>query len=288
MDASDKIKNFQQKNENENKIAVIDDEIEVPELDSNCQQRKVPSTRCERFMKILGLFFRVALRTLYNYVRSIFVRGHSAISAFLDEQNMELIVDNMCELRGTALKLGQIISMQDPKVVSPKLIEIFDRVRQRAYYMPDYQLNQSMIEAFGGNWKSEFAAFAEKPFAAASIGQVHKGKTHGGVAVAVKVQYINISKSIENDLNNLVGMLKMFNLFPPGLFIDQIIDTARRELAWEVDYARERDYQKKYRTLIGKYKEYYVPQVFDELSTGNVLTTELVPGVPIDKCLELE
>lgn len=275
MDASDKIENFQQTIENENKLEIIDDEIQVPELNSNSQQRKVPTSRFDRAIKIFGLFLRLAWNRLWN-------------GSLLNEQNMELIVDKMCELRGAALKLGQIISMQDPKTVSPELIEIFDRVRQRAYYMPNDQLEESMIEAFGENWKSKFASFTEKPFAAASIGQVHHGKTHDGVAIAVKVQYANISKSIENDLKNLVGILKLINLFPPGLFIDQIIDKAKNELAWEVDYVRERNYQNKYRDLIGEYKEYYVPKVYEELSTGNVLTTELVPGSPIDECLKLE
>lgn len=56
---------------------------------------------------------------------------------------------------------------------------------------------------------------------------------------------------------------------------------------WEVDYLREADYTEKYGEMVKPHKEYRVPQVIKELSTKSILTTELVPGVPLDKCFEL-
>lgn len=62
---------------------------------------------------------------------------------------------------------------------------------------------------------------------------------------------------------------------------------AKRELSWEVDYVREAEYTTKFGEMIAQYKEYRVPQVIQEMSTKSVLTTELVPGVPLDKCFDL-
>lgn len=62
---------------------------------------------------------------------------------------------------------------------------------------------------------------------------------------------------------------------------------AKRELVWEVDYLREANYTEKYGEMIAPYKEYKVPKVYRELTTKGVLTTELVPGVPLDKCFDL-
>lgn len=62
---------------------------------------------------------------------------------------------------------------------------------------------------------------------------------------------------------------------------------AKRELTWEVDYIREAEYTEKFGEMIAPYKEYRVPRVIKELSTQSVLTTELVPGVSLDKCFDL-
>lgn len=90
----------------------------------------------------------------------------------LSPQNAERIVDTLCKVRGAALKLGQILSIQDTNVVSPQLIQAFDRVRQAADYMPDWQVEKVMVKELGKEWRSKFASFEDKPFAAASIGQV--------------------------------------------------------------------------------------------------------------------
>lgn len=92
--------------------------------------------------------------------------------ALFSPQNAERIVDTLCKVRGAALKLGQILSIQDSNVVSPQLIKAFDRVRQAADYMPDWQVEKVMVKEFGKEWRTKFCTFEDKPFAAASIGQV--------------------------------------------------------------------------------------------------------------------
>lgn len=92
----------------------------------------------------------------------------------LSPQNAERIVDTLCKVRGAALKLGQILSIQDTNVISPQLIQAFDRVRQAADYMPDWQVEKVMVGEFGDDWRSKLRSFENKPFAAASIGQVRQ------------------------------------------------------------------------------------------------------------------
>lgn len=140
---------------------------------------------------------------------------------------------------------------------------------------------------FGSDWRLKLKSFDDKPFAAASIGQVHRGVLHDGTEVAIKIQYPGVAKSIESDIDNLVGMLKVWDVFPPGIFIDNVVKVAKRELVWEVDYIREANFTEKYGEMISPHKEYRVPKLIRELSTKSVLTTELVPGVPLDKCFDL-
>lgn len=105
--------------------------------------------------------------------------------------------------------------------------------------------------------------------------------------MAVKIQYPGVAQSIESDIDNLVSMLKVWNLFPPGMFIDNVVKVAKRELAWEVDYLREAEFTTNFREMIQRYPQFKVPKVINELTTQRVLTTEFVPGVPMDSCFNL-
>ena len=104
-----------------------------------------------------------------------------------------------------------------------------------------------MQKELGANWRSLLSEFEDKPFAAASIGQVHLGKTKGGKEVAVKIQYPGVADSIDSDIRNLMGILAMWNIFPKGMYMDNLMGVARSELAWECDYVREADYMRQFR-----------------------------------------
>ncbi|XP_023161996.2 atypical kinase COQ8B, mitochondrial [Drosophila hydei] len=261
----------------------------LPELSKVAKQRRVPASRLGRMASFGGLFAGLGLGTINELTKGALGLGGSTNmrDALLSPANAERIVDTLCKVRGAALKIGQILSIQDTNVVSPQLAKAFERVRQAADYMPDWQVERVMTTQLGPDWRKRLRTFDDKPFAAASIGQVHRATLLDGMEVAIKIQYPGVAQSIESDIDNLVGMLKVWDVFPQGFFIDNVVRVAKRELQWEVDYAREADYTEKFRQMISPYKEYYVPKVVRELTTSSVLTTELVPGVPLDKCFEL-
>jgi len=118
-----------------------------------------------------------------------------------------------------------------------------------------------LAKELGTNWKDRFETFNLKPFAAASIGQVHEATIKDGTRVAVKVQYPGVADSIKSDIDNLVGVMKIWNMFPQGMFIDNIVKVANKELSNEVDYIREAECTKKFRKLLEPYNDYYVPKV---------------------------
>lgn len=117
--------------------------------------------------------------------------------------------------------------------------------------------------------------------------KVHHGVLHDGTKVAMKIQYPGVAQSIDSDIDNLVSMLKVWNVFPPGMYIDNIVKVAKRELAWEVDYVREAEYTTSFKEMIKDYPEYKVPQVYPDLGTARIITTEFVQGVPMDSCFGL-
>jgi aarF domain-containing kinase len=185
-------------------------------------------------------------------------------------------------MRGAALKLGQMLSLQDESFLPAPLAEALKRVRTHADVMPAAQLERVMSDNLGAEWRSKFAHFGTLPVAAASIGQVHQAALHDGRAVAVKVQYPGVAQSIHSDLSNLETLLSVLRVAPPGLYLDRIIEVAREELAEECDYTLEAGYQARFRSLLAGDPDFLVPELVQDLSSANVLTSGWVDGVPID------
>ncbi|KAL2740638.1 hypothetical protein V1478_000779 [Vespula squamosa] len=262
-------------------------------LSANAKERTVPSTRLQRMFNFGTLGIGLGIGTIAEYTRRSLGLKEQRISKtvdnmFLTKANAERIVTTLCKVRGAALKIGQILSIQDNTVISPELQQVFERVRQSADFMPKWQIEKVLCSELGHDWRTKLAEFEEKPFAAASIGQVHHATLLTGEDVAIKIQYPGVAAGIQSDIENLIGIMKVWNMFPEGMFIDNLVEVAQRELAWEVDYQREAECTKKYKELMTPYNDYYIPKVIDELSTNQVFTTELVDGIPVDKCAEMD
>lgn len=100
------------------------------------------------------------------------------------------------------------------------LLQIFERVRHSADFMPSKQVHMVLRRELGDDWREKFLEFEEKPFAAASIGQVHRATTKDGKRVAIKIQYPGVAEGIDSDIDNLVSILNLGGIFPKGMFLD--------------------------------------------------------------------
>uniref|UniRef100_A0A674NWX5 Atypical kinase COQ8A, mitochondrial n=1 Tax=Takifugu rubripes TaxID=31033 RepID=A0A674NWX5_TAKRU len=260
-------------------------------LSDKARERKVPVTRLSRLANFGGLALGLGIGALAEVAKKSIRHNNGGgvldSSPFLSEANAERIVRTLCKVRGAALKLGQMLSIQDDAFINPQLAKIFDRVRQSADFMPIKQMMVTLNSDLGPNWRDKLESFEERPFAAASIGQVHLARLKDGREVAMKIQYPGVAQSINSDVNNLMTVLNMSNALPEGLFPEHLIDVTRRELSLECDYIREARCAKKFRELLKDHPFFYVPEVIDELSSRHVLTTELVPGFPLDQAESL-
>ncbi|XP_006627695.2 atypical kinase COQ8B, mitochondrial [Lepisosteus oculatus] len=264
-------------------------------LSDRAKERSVPATRFSRLANFGGLAVALGLGAIAEVTKQSLggkqtqANGRALLdSPFLSESNAERIVDTLCKVRGAALKIGQMLSIQDSSFINPQLQKIFERVRQSADFMPAWQMTKVLQEELGADWRDRLASFEEKPFAAASIGQVHLGVLKDGREVAMKIQYPGIAQSIRSDVNNLLSVLKMSVALPQGLFAESSIEVLQRELEWECDYRREAKCAKRFRELLDGDPFFTVPAVVDDLSTERVLCMELVSGVPLDRCIDLE
>ena len=167
-------------------------------------------------------------------------------------------------------------------------------------------LQRVLRDTLGDDWRSHFSEFDLRPFAAASIGQVHRAKLSPSsplarntdkypnlTDLAVKVQFPGVRESIASDLGTLRWLLVASAALPRGLYLDNTLRVMGRELEDECDYEREAECGTRMREFVetsrdpGLREAFAVPRVVDELSGKMVLTTELMHGRPLKDVLTL-
>ncbi|WEW61939.1 hypothetical protein PRK78_007439 [Emydomyces testavorans] len=249
-------------------------------------ESRVPSSRLGRLWEYSGLATSMAFGIMGEGIRRVTRSDEASTgSLLLSPANIERLVAKLSKMRGAALKLGQMLSFQDSKMLPPTIQEVLQRVQDRADYMPASQRDRVLTDNLGPKWRELFETFGEIPIAAASIGQVHAATLKGtGQRVAVKVQYPGVANSIDSDLNNLSILLTASRLLPKGLYLDKTIANARTELAWECDYTREAECAQKFRQLLqDETSTFVVPEVIPSASGKQVLTMEHMAGIAVTK-----
>ena len=204
----------------------------------------------------------------------------------LTPANARRLTDRLAHLRGAAMKLGQMISMDAGDLLPPELAEILSRLRERADFMPPRQLDKVLAEEWGKDWRTTFRRFEPRPIAAASIGQVHRALTKDGRTLAIKVQYPGIAKSIDSDVDNVAALLKLTGLLPPELDIAPLLAAAKEQLREEADYLREGAMMQRFAGLLEGRDQFVVPTLDEELTTARVLAMSYEEGGPIEGLTE--
>ena len=212
------------------------DSVDVKPKPYQMLESRVPSSRLGRLWQYSGLATSMAFGAVGEGLRRA-TGSQDSGSLMFSAGNMERMVAKLSKMRGAALKLGQMLSIQDSNMLPEPIQQVLQRVQDRADYMPAWQRDQVLVENLGPNWRDLYTSFNEIPMAAASIGQVHSAVLKStGKPVAVKIQYPGVADSIDSDLNNLSVLLTASRLLPKGLFLDKTIANARTELGWECDY----------------------------------------------------
>ncbi len=192
------------------------------------------------------------------------------------------LADRLSHLRGAAMKLGQMISMDAGDMLPRELATILASLRDAANFMPPRQLEKMLTAEWGANWRDQFSDFAMRPIAAASIGQVHRAVTRDGRVLAIKVQYPGIRESIDADVDNVAGLLRMTSLLPTQLDLRPLLEEAKVQLHEEADYRREGQQMQLYAQRLAGNDRFVVPALDETLTRDRVLAMSFEPGVPIE------
>lgn len=243
----------------------------------------VPSSRLARLTRLGSMTAGVAGNMALNGVAQL-GRGQrpSMKGLLLTPANVRRITDQLAQMRGAAMKVGQLMSMDTGDVLPPELTEILGRLRADAAFMPPAQLKKVLAKNWPEGWLNGFERFDVRPIAAASIGQVHKARLRDGRDLAIKVQYPGVAASIDSDVANVGGLLRMTGLLPKGFEIAPYLEEARKQLHEETDYALEAAHLTRFRGLLDGDDRFVLPEVVEEWSTPDILAMTFVEGSPIE------
>ena len=243
----------------------------------------IPQTRLGRIAHIGLAAGELALGAAAEGLKR-FARGEGADlgSALFSAPNARRLAVRLARLRGAAMKIGQLVSLQGEDVLPPEFARALAVLRAQAAPMPAQQLRRALGREYGKGWEQQFAVFDFEPIAAASIGQVHRATTADGRDLALKIQYPGVARSIASDVDNVAVLLRLFNLLPLDLDVTGIAAEAKRQLAQEADYISEGRFLERYARLVDDEPALLVPRVHWDLTTPRVMAMDFVEGEPLD------
>jgi predicted unusual protein kinase regulating ubiquinone biosynthesis (AarF/ABC1/UbiB family) len=192
------------------------------------------------------------------------------------------VVKSLDEAKGLPVKIAQMMSYFDfymPYAVK----EVFATLRNQGLPINPLVVASCVKEQLGAPPSQVFAEWEATPFAAASIGQVHRAQLRSGEAVAVKVQYPGVKETIESDMGSISLLGKLAKLILRGPDAGPIIDEIREHLLIECDYELEATRQETFRQIFDDHPVIVIPNVHREFSTGKILVTSYFEGQTLEE-----
>lgn len=247
----------------------------------------VPKGRLSRLSKLGSLASRVAGNMLAEGVSELAKGKRPKIKdLLLTPTNAIRVADQLAQMRGAAMKVGQMISMDAGDILPAELTDLLARLRSDARSMPEKDLKSLLEAQWGENWQKKFIQFPLQPIAAASIGQVHKVITEDLQRLAIKIQYPGIKQSINSDVDNVATLIKMTGLLPKGLDIKPLLAEAKKQLHDEADYALEGRYLTQYAAVIENDDAFVMPILDKAFSSDTILAMSFVDGTAIEQLVD--
>jgi predicted unusual protein kinase regulating ubiquinone biosynthesis (AarF/ABC1/UbiB family) len=200
----------------------------------------------------------------------------------LNVANAERIADTLSRMRGAAMKLGQLLSLEGGTVLPQAFTDALTSLQASGDRMSPAQLHGVLGREYGHGWRDRFSEFEEEPFATASIGQVHHARARDGRDLALKIQFPGVAKSIASDVDNLAVLLRTTGIVPRDYDLTPLIETVKVQLRHETDYKTEAESLARYRKLIQDEPTFVVPRPYDDLTTHRILAMEFLAGEPIN------
>ncbi|MDO5498396.1 MAG: AarF/ABC1/UbiB kinase family protein [Propionibacteriaceae bacterium] len=249
----------------------------------------VSGSAFRRGSRLLSLPFGAAGRATKGLGLRLAGTDAETVNARLRSETAEQLFRVLGELKGGAMKFGQILSlfevMLPDDIAGPYRVQL-RKLQDSAPPMPTSRVHAVLAREFGADWRSLFSEFANRPTAAASIGQVHKAVWAAtGEQVAVKVQYPGADKALESDLKQLSRITGLISPLTGGIEVKPLIEEIVERILEETDYDLESDHQQQAADGFEGHPEFKVPHVLAH--TPRAMVSEWIDGVALSTVADL-
>ncbi len=250
------------------------------------RKSRVPAGRLSRLWHLGNAATRLAAGGAVEATQRLLGRSEAEHNAFLTLDNARALANRMSRLRGAAMKLGQMLSLEGDSMLPKEFADALAVLRDNADTMPRSQVAEVLGGAYGPEWETRFLSFDFEPIASASIGQVHRATARDGRRLALKIQYPGVARSIDSDVDNLATLFNLSRIMPSGVDSNGLIEEIKRQLHEEVDYERELEKLLEYRQLVSDVPRVRVPEGYTDLTAKTVLAMEYIDATPLSRWQE--
>ncbi|MER6768746.1 AarF/UbiB family protein [Streptomyces bacillaris] len=242
----------------------------------------LPRKAVTRTAKLAALPLGFAGRATWGLGKRIGGRSAELVAREVQQRTAEQLFKTLGELKGGAMKLGQALSVFEsalPEEIAGPYRAALTKLQEAAPPLPAGTVHAVLAERIGEDWREYFLEFEDKPSAAASIGQVHRGVWHDGREVAVKVQYPGAGEALLSDLAQLSRFARLLGPLVPGMDIKPLIKEMRDRVSEELDYELEAQSQREHAEEFADDPDVVIPGVVHQ--SDQVLVTEWMDGIPL-------
>jgi predicted unusual protein kinase regulating ubiquinone biosynthesis (AarF/ABC1/UbiB family) len=257
------------------------------------RDKPIPTGRVRRTAKVGGLVGGQAARGYATKAANV-ARSEEGRKAAIERRQLaaaEQIVEVLGQMKGAAMKVGQVASFIDMSGLPPDAQEMFQaklaELRDSAPKVSFKDMRKVIEADYGEPLKEVFAEFEEEPLAAASIGQVYRARLHDGRRVAVKVQYPGVAQAVRADLQNIGLILRAVKRMAPGLDPKAMAREIRERMTEELDYEHEAQAQRQFARAWRGHPFVVIPDVVTSLSREHVLVSEWIDGIGFEEVKKL-
>jgi predicted unusual protein kinase regulating ubiquinone biosynthesis (AarF/ABC1/UbiB family) len=249
----------------------------------------IPTGWLQRGAKLAGQTAKSAARFTGTRVKSF--ADPSRAGEFVDsfhQQTAKQLVDMLGEMKGAAMKLGQLASFYEFGGLEHlgTYRDALTMLQNSAPPMDPAASRRVIEEEFQATVEDVFPGFIDEPVASASIGQVHRAYLPSGEEVAVKVQYPGVDEAVRSDLKNVTAMTKLAVAIAPNLDPKEVANEVRDRVLEELDYRREAKNQAMFAELFRDHPFIVVPKVYEEHCRTRVITQEFLRGRPFSSAYD--
>lgn len=234
--------------------------------------KDIKSGLIKRNFGMAKIIYRVGSDFLKEKSESVLEKGANALAP-----HSELIFSELAMMKGSALKVGQMLSVYGDYFLPQEFNSILKKLQTQTHYLEFDKIKKNIPSPLFEKLEIETT-----PFAAASIGQVHRARDEKANEIALKVQYPNINKAIGSDMLTLKLLLKGIKVLPKNFELTPFLDEVKEMMIHEMNYQNELKSHLKFRDLLANDLRFYVPIAYKDYSSETTLASEYIHGLRVD------